>query len=392
MVVHAYYPLGETRVEREALALIEQGYEVDVLCLRDQDEPAQEVTDGVNIYRLSVKRHRGRGPALQMLEYLAFFILVMAKLFVLHRQRRYGVVQAHNLPDFLVFSALWPKLTGARVILDLHDLMPEFYAARFERPLDSWLVRLVTWQERISCAFADHVITVTETWRQSLIERGIPAEKITVVMNVAHDKLFHRRSVDPKAANAHDQNGHFKIIYHGTLTQRYGVDLVVKAIDQLRSDIDGVHLSILGEGDCRDELVEMVDQLNLNEHVEFSQGFLPTAELPDLIKGADAGVVPNRSDVFTGALLPTKLLEYIALGVPVIAARTPGIDSYFDDSMIEFFAPGDVADLAEHLRALYHNKDRRLELVQNASKFNQCYSWSKVASEYTQLVDRLNDN
>jgi hypothetical protein len=128
MVVHAYYPLGETRVEREALALIEQGYEVDVLCLRDQDEPAQEVTDGVNIYRLSVKRHRGRGPALQMLEYLAFFILVMAKLFVLHRQRRYGVVQAHNLPDFLVFSALWPKLTGARVILDLHDLMPELAA------------------------------------------------------------------------------------------------------------------------------------------------------------------------------------------------------------------------------------------------------------------------
>ena len=392
MVVHAYYPLGETRVEREALALIERGYEVDVLCLRDQGEPAQDVADGVNIYRLSVKRHRGKGTALQTLEYLAFFILVMAKLFVLHRRHHYGVIQVHNLPDFLVFSALWSKLTGARVVLDLHDLMPDFYAARFDKPLDSWPVRLVIWQERLSCAFANEVITVTETWRQTLIARGIPAQKITVVMNVAHDKLFSPTPDVPGAASVNGSNGHFNVIYHGTLTQRYGVDLIVKAIDQVRSDIDGVHLSILGGGDFREELLELVEQLDLDEHVDFSQGFLPTAELPDLIRQADAGVVPNRSDVFTGALLPTKLLEYIALGVPVIAARTPGIDSYFDDSMIEFFAPEDVTGLAESLRALYHDKNRRLELVQNASEFNQRYSWSKVSSDYTQLVERLNNN
>ena len=114
MVVHAYYPLGETRVEREAMALIERGYEVDVLCLRDDGEPKTEVIDGVRIYRLPVKRHRGRGPAFQLLEYLAFFLLVVARLFTLQGRRRYGSVQCHNLPDFLIFAAFWPKLRGAR--------------------------------------------------------------------------------------------------------------------------------------------------------------------------------------------------------------------------------------------------------------------------------------
>ena len=177
----------------------------------------------------------------------------------------------------------------------------------------------------------------------------------------------------------------------GDPRQRYGVDLIVKAIDHVRSDIEGIRLSILGGGDYREELVGLVEQLDLGEYVDFSQGFLPTAELPDLIRQADAGVVPNRSDVFTGALLPTKLLEYIAMGVPVIAARTPGINSYFDDSMIEFFFPGDVKDLAESLRVLYHDKNRRLELVQSAAEFNQRYSWAKVSLEYTELVDRLNN-
>jgi glycosyltransferase involved in cell wall biosynthesis len=182
MVVHAYYPLGETRVEREAHALIARGYEVDVICLRKEGEPAVDFQDRINIHRLPVKRHKRSGLAVQLFEYLVFFILAFVKLTALHLQRRYLIVQVHNLPDFLVFAALVPKVTGARVILDLHDLMPEFCAARFNSDVNSWLVRLVRWQEQLSCRFADHVITVTERWRERLVKRGLPAEKVTVVM------------------------------------------------------------------------------------------------------------------------------------------------------------------------------------------------------------------
>ena len=120
MVVHAQYPVGETRVQREALALVDRGIDVDVLCLRGHGEPASERVDGVTVRRLPVGRHRGRGLAWQLVEYLAFFVLASAVLSALHLRRRYRTVQVHNLPDFLVFCALVPKLTGAGVLLDLH--------------------------------------------------------------------------------------------------------------------------------------------------------------------------------------------------------------------------------------------------------------------------------
>ena len=396
MVVHAYYPLGETRVEREAMALIERGYEVDVLCLRDEGDSEYEVIDGVHVYHLPVRRDRARGPVFQLLEYLAFFLMVVLKLFSLQGQRGYGSVQCHNLPDFLIFAAFWSKLRGARLILDLHDLMPEFYAARFGGRMDSWPVRLVKLQERLSCRFADGVITVTDLWRQTLIERGVPAGKITVVMNVPDATYFHRQA--PTATAAGQKS--FELIYHGTLTARYGVDLIIQALAIIdpsvpdASVLDGrapdVRLTILGDGDHRQELLAMVAELDLEDKVTFSDGFVGTAELPDLIRRAAAGVVPNQDDVFTGTLLPTKLLEYVALGLPIIAARTAAISTYFDDSMIEFFDPGDAADLARHIGHLSRCAARRQELVDNTEAFYRQHSWSEVAQTYAGLVDELN--
>jgi len=383
MVVHAYYPLGETRVEREAMALLERGYEVDVLCLRDEGERPSEVIDGVQIYRLPVKRHRGRGLVVQLFEYLAFFLLVVFRLFSLQSRRGYGTVQCHNLPDFLIFAAFWPRLRGARLILDLHDLMPDFYAARFGGRMDSLPVRLVLLQEKLACRFAHRVITVTELWRQTLIERGVPAGKISVVMNVPDATFFHRQA---PAAPATDKAEPFEIIYHGTLTPRYGVDLIIRALARVERP---VRLTILGDGDHRDELLALTAELGLEERVFFSDGFMPTAELPDRIRQAGAGVVPNRDDLFTGALLPTKLLEYICLGLPVIAARTPAISATFDEAMMAFFTPGDVADLATQIESLSQDPARRAALVANTEPFYLQHSWSQVARNYANLVDSL---
>ena len=190
MVVHAYYPLGETRVEREALALRDRGVEVDVVCLQKPGEPREEVVDGVTVHRVPVSRRKESGVLTQSLEYLEFFVLALKRVTALHLRRQYAVVQAHNLPDFLVFTALVPRLMGARVILDLHDLMPEFYMERFGREMNSPQVRLVRAQEWISCKFADHIITVTDQWRQALVNRGQPHQKIQVVMNVADERAF----------------------------------------------------------------------------------------------------------------------------------------------------------------------------------------------------------
>jgi len=386
MVVHSYYPLGEPRVEREAHALLASGYEVDVVCLKAAGEPAVDKVEGVDVYRLPVGRHRGRGTVVQFFEYLSFFFMAFFKLISLHRRRRYGVVQAHNLPDFLIFAALVPKLGHARLILDLHDLMPEFYAASFKQGMQSWQVKLLVLQERICCRFADQVITVTELWKQTLIRRGVPAEKITVVMNVADSNVFQR----PSAGNSPSQNGGFHLIYHGTLAHRLGVDMVIRAVAGLRSQIPGLRLTIHGRGEFLTELKELANELGVEEQICFSTRYMPITDLPKMISQADAGVVPYRRNVFNDDILPTKMMEYVALGVPVIAARTPAIELYFKDNMVQFFEPGEVDDLAGCILALYQDRSRLARLARNADQFNHRYSWAAVASDYAALVNKLN--
>jgi glycosyltransferase involved in cell wall biosynthesis len=389
MVVHAYYPLGETRVEREARILVKHGYLVDVICLRADGESPLESSDGITIHRLPVQRHKGHGAGVQLLEYLAFFCLAMVKLTALHVRAPYRVVQTHNLPDFLVFAALFVRLIGARVILDIHDLMPEFYAARFQVGLDSWPVRIVRWQERLSCRFADHVITVSEHWRQTLIGRGVPPDKCSVVMNVADESIFHPPAVQRPLL--HDPAS-LRLIYHGTLTERYGLDLAIRAVDLVREDIPGVHLTILGNGDFVDELERLIDELDLRQHVELINELRPAEELPELIDAADLGIVPYRNDPFTDGLLPTKLMEYAALGMPAVASRTTAIESTFGDTMVELFEPGDVGDLAQRLLSLYRCPERLARLWNGSYRFTERYNWPKIGAAYVDLVGQLGAN
>jgi glycosyltransferase involved in cell wall biosynthesis len=388
MVVHSHYPIGEPRVEREAKALIQRGYQVDVICLRsDQEKPFEQV-DGVDIFRLPVQRHRGRGPAIQMIEYLTFFILAFFRLSFLYSKRHYDSVQVHNLPDFLVFAALVPKLGGARILLDLHDLMPEFYASSFEAGMKSSAVRLLILQEKLSCWFADHVITVTELWRKSLIRRGVAAEKVSVVMNVADASIF-QRLVIPITGSEEKQTGGFNLIYHGTLAHRYGIDLLIEALTQLRPQIPEIHLVIHGRGEFMEELRSQASALGVESLITFSTQYLPMTEVPRLIQEADLGIVPYRRDIFTDGILPTKLMEYVALGVPVLAADTPIIRQYFDESMVQYFQAGDVNDLARNILWLYEHRDRLAELAQNADQFNRQYSWNHIADSYAETLSRL---
>jgi glycosyltransferase involved in cell wall biosynthesis len=381
MVVHAYYPLGETRVQREAESLVRAGYAVDVICLRDTGERDVDVYRGVHVHRLNVRLDK-RGLGRQFLSYLHFGARATARVAGLHRRYRYRSVQVHNLPDFLVFCALTPKLHGVPVILDLHDLMPEFFAGRFSgrRPL---LGRLVRAQEQLACKFADHVITVSDHWKETLVARGVPATKCSVVMNAADEEIF-KPPVDRAPVGST-----FSLIYHGTVTRRYGLDLALRAVARVRDDIPGIRLTILGKGDAMPELAALRAELQLEDCVELRDEYLGTETLPALLARADLGVVPYRDDVFTDGLLPTKLMEYAAMGLPCIASRTTAIDAYFRDTMVAFFRPNDDADLADRIRELCQSPGRRADLARGCETFLRRYSWSRLGKEYVELVAGL---
>jgi glycosyltransferase involved in cell wall biosynthesis len=381
MVVHAYYPVGETRVQRQAAALRAAGFDVDVICLKGDGEARTDVVDGVSVRRLPVGRHRGSGMLVQLVEYLVFLILAATIVGWRHLRDRYHTVQVHNLPDALVFSAIVPKLTGTPVILDVHDLMPEFFRARTGLGPRHPLVRLVSWEERLSVRFADHVITVTEGWRKTLVARCGIAD-VSVVMNLADPTMFRPRG-------AMVESDVFSIVYHGTFTERYGVLLLVRAVEQLSRSVDGVRLQLLGDGDIRPELERLTHALGVESFVTLSDGMLETEAVVPVIESASVGVVPNLSNVFTDGLLPTKLLEYVAVGVPVVAARTPMIAEYFSDEQIAFFEPGDEAGLATALAKLHADTDLRDSLARAASAFNRIHNWPAESARYVELVSRL---
>jgi glycosyltransferase involved in cell wall biosynthesis len=116
---------------------------------------------------------------------------------------------------------------------------------------------------------------------------------------------------------------------------------------------------------------------------------MPAHKLPALIAKADLGVVPYRNDVFTDALLPTKLMEYALMGVPTIAASTTAISSYFDETMVQFFNPGNLEELVQSILELHTDRDRLAQLGKGIQKFNQDYSWENLSKDYVNLVETL---
>jgi glycosyltransferase involved in cell wall biosynthesis len=386
MIVHAYYPHSETRVQREAEALRSAGYRVDVVCLRLPSEPAAEEVDGVEVHRVPVqrtdRRPGTRGFGAQLVEYVRFALGATVVVARLHLRRRYRVVQIHNPPDFLIIAAIIPKVLGARVIVDLHDLMPEFMASRLGRDMTHPLVRLLVWQERVACRIADHVITVTEPWRRTLRERGSARRShSSVVLNLADTSYFQPSDPPP--------DDEFRVIYHGTLARRYGVELILAAAARLKDRIPNLRVTIHGRGELGEALPQLATDLGVSDLLHLSTEFVPVADLPHVIRWGHVGVVPYRRDVFTDGILPTKLMEYAALGMPAIVARSSAIEAYFDDSMVDFFEPGDVDGLADRIEALYRDPGRRKTLSENIGRFRAQHDWPSEAARYLALVDRL---
>jgi len=385
MVVYKPYPYYEIRVKREAEALISAGHQVDVICPSVKGDKAIDSHESVAIYRTSMKYGR-KSLWSRLVKYILFLISSSSKLAFLHLRNPYDVIQIHNIPDFLVFSAIIPKITGGKVILDLHDLMPEFFLGDFSQGSNQILRRLLIFQEMISCKFADHVITVSEHWRQALIERGVPAEKCSVVMNLADPKIFHPQVINKKKPKNNDT---FSMIYHGTIPKRYGLDLVLFAMEELKEEIPEIHFTIIGGGDHLEELKLLAEKLKLaKKHVAFIS-YLPPNEIPEQIVQAHLGIVPYRDDVFTNTLLPTKLMEYAYVGLPSIAARTMGISMYFDESMVKFFEPNNAPDLARCIFELYSDRELLANYAEGIKGFNRKHSWIEASKEYVAQVEKL---
>jgi glycosyltransferase involved in cell wall biosynthesis len=395
MVVHSHYP-SDPRVRREAEAMLAEGWDVDVICVPDGGEPEAESVNGVRAWRMPVRRNRFGSQASYLMEYGRFFLAAAWRLLREHLRRPYHVVQVHNMPDFLVFAALGPRLLGARVVLDVHDLVPEFYALRYGLPLDHRLVRLMRLVQRASVRFADHVLTAGEPFRRQLCANGGTAERITSIMNSPDPVLF---SAPPERVNGHGAahpNGHehrragepFVLSYHGTLSEYNDLTVVLRALALLRDELPDLRLHVYGRGRALPGLQALAAELDLGDRAQFF-GFRALDEMPAAIAGATLGIVPQRRSAFTSLNYPTKAFEYIALGIPVLMAWTPALDELFGHVNGVFFETNDPAGLAERLRALYHRPELRRQMAQQQQAVCAAFAWAAERRRYCRVMNQV---
>jgi glycosyltransferase involved in cell wall biosynthesis len=386
MIVHAYYE-EDSRVRREAETLVAAGWEVDVYGLRRPGEAASGVVEGVNVRRLPVGRHQGAGVSVYVLEYGAFLVRAMWAATRGHRHRRYGLVEVHSLPDYLVFAALPMKLAGVPVLLDLHEAMPEFFRSRFPRAANPITYRLLRLQEKLSVALATEVLTVNEPLADRLRKLGTRPDRLNVVLNSPDLKLFDATAYPHRRFMA---DGRLRIVYAGALTPTYELDVVLHALASLartRTDVP-FDATFYGRGDARDQLEALAAELGLADRVRFP-GRIPIEEVPRAVAAADIGLAPTRLDPFTGMSLSTKLLEYAAMHKPVVASRLPTVERYFAADTLSVYEPGDHQSLAAAIMHLVDAPaDRRARVKRTRQRVDEL-SWTRQAAILLGVVDRL---
>jgi glycosyltransferase involved in cell wall biosynthesis len=306
------------------------------------------------------------------------------RLSVRHLKRRYAFVHVHNMPDFLVFCAAIPKLLGARIILDLHDPTPEVYRTKYLKPDHSRMVALLRAIERLCIAFASVVLTPNLAFKRLFVARGCPEQKIAIIMNSPLTRVF--QSAQPARIEG---PARFRVMYHGTIVKRHGLDIALEAVAALRTTMPDIEFLVFGGGDgFIDVFLRLVEQHRITDVVRYL-GEQSLETIARYVKAADVGIIPNRKTVFTDLNFPTRIFEYLIADKPVIVPRTQGILDYFDESSLFFFEAGSAASLAEAVSSVRRDPARTRAVLDRASERFRANRWEIQQQRLQEIVGAL---
>jgi glycosyltransferase involved in cell wall biosynthesis len=379
IVRQKWYPM-QRNLRRNAETLLKEGYEVDVICVGLKGQKKHEVVDGVNIHRVYYSYHRNN-ILWYLLDYSAFFLMVSLNLIWLSLKKHFSVIEICNVPDFLVFSTLIPKLLGSKVIFYMFEKTEALFTASFQLSKKHLLTRIIRFITKLCAIYANFVITTDVIVEKQLLENyGIRRDKVTLVLNVVDESVF---KLDTPAGSAKKDEQFNITIVSGTL-KRYGIQTMIQAIPILLKDIPELKLNIVGDGEYLPQLKDMAESLQINEFITFT-GYIPYEEVPPYIARADICIAPMLDDVGT----PNKILEYFAMGKATVSSEIPGLTALLNRECLLYFQPGNEEELAERIVELYRSPEKRATLGKCAGEFYHQFRWDVMKQTYLGVYQQL---
>jgi glycosyltransferase involved in cell wall biosynthesis len=373
------------RVKRQAEALTRRGDQVDAICLADGN-----VTDthGVRVTGLRLPRYRGASRINYLRSYINFFSRAAAIAVRRSIKERYDIVIACTMPDAAILSALPCRLFGSKLVLDVHDTMPELYLDKFGGRHGRIGARMLMVQERLSAWLADRVLAVHDLHAERLHRSGVPEHKLVVIANSPDPRIFPPADLSREPRRAAPIGEPFSIICHGTITRRMGLDTALAALAMLHERFPLIRLRVIGAGDHLNQVKALSQKLGIESAVSFEPP-VPIQDLAAKISEANVGLVPNHASSATHLMLPVKLLEYVAVGIPVICARLETVEHYFNEKSVRFFSPNNASQLANAIEDLYLDPALRDSLSNSAAKVAKSLSWPVHSQRFCNAVDSL---
>ena len=379
----------DRRVWLECQALVANGYDVSVICPKAPGDESRQLVDGVHIYKYR-SAAESRGLASFAMEFTYSWLRTARLSLSVWRRHKFNVIQACNPPDtYWLLARLW-RSRGVRFVFDQHDLNPELFRSRFGESsglLHRLELSALLWLERMTYRTADRVISTNQSYKSIAIERGgrSPSE-VTVVRSGPDTRVM--RPVYPDGPPLATRV--FSLVYLGIMGPQDGVDVILDLMDELvhrRSRTD-VHATLLGFGDCLNELRRQSTELNLDDWVTFT-GRADRAMIADHLSVADIGLCPDLKTPLNDLSTMNKTMEYMAYALPSVAfdlveTRVSGGDAAL------FVPSGDLTAFADGVEQLLDDPGLRLSMALRArARVSQELDWRPQAHAYLSVYDDL---
>jgi len=346
---------------------------------------SREVIDGINVLRAFAFLTPNAGFFRRILNYILYGILALYfSLFV----SRPNVIVGTS-PQFFcgLFAAFTAKIRRLPFILEIRDLWPESIivvgALKNQRIIDI-LTRIELWMY----SAADHVVTVTHSFKKDLVEKGVDPEKISVILNGINFSYFTPRLPNPELEKQFNCADTFNAGYIGTLGMAHSIGTILEAAHRL--EINGYagkfKFFIVGDGAERCSLESQAESLGL-ENVHFT-GLIPKDDIADYWSLLDLSVVHLKKTPLFKTVIPSKIFESIGMGKPLLYGVEGESAEIIDKHQFGvLFEPENVDDLVDNLLLLFNDRNKLATLRENCLSQGSLFDRDKFAVKMLEVIE-----